>query len=141
MIIYGVALLAACVLIGQSLGEYLGVWLGIQANVGGVGLAMLLLVSLSASSAFKRAIGGETGQGIRFWSAMYIPIVVAMAARQDVVAAVSGGGLAIIAGVLAVVLSFALVPLLSRIGATQVPADVPTVEPDQEQNRGQDAPP
>lgn len=47
---------------------------------------------------------------------MYIPIVVAMAAQQNVVAAVSGGPVAVLAGTLAVVVSFALVPLISRIG-------------------------
>jgi malonate transporter MadL subunit len=50
---------------------------------------------------------------------MYIPIVVAMAARQDVVSAVSGGWLAIVAGVGAVAVSFALVPVLSRLGGAQ----------------------
>lgn len=47
---------------------------------------------------------------------MYIPIVVAMAASQNVVAAVGGGPLAIIAGVTAVLISFLLVPLLSNMG-------------------------
>ena len=45
---------------------------------------------------------------------MYIPIVVAMAAKQNVVGALSGGWLAISAVVAAVVLSFALVPILSK---------------------------
>ena len=117
MIIFGVALLAACLLVGQTAGEYLGVWLGVEANVGGVGIAMLLLVGITSSAQLKQAVAGATGHGIAFWSAMYIPIVVAMAARQIVVAAVVGGALAIVAGVLAVVFSFALVPVLSRIGA------------------------
>jgi malonate transporter MadL subunit len=47
---------------------------------------------------------------------MYIPIVVAMAAKQNVVAAISSGWLAIVAGVAAVAVSFAFVPLLARIG-------------------------
>ena len=64
----------------------------------------------------KSLIEGASGRGIEFWSAMYIPIVVAMAARQNVVAAFEGGMLAIVAGVAAVMVSFALVPLLSKIG-------------------------
>jgi malonate transporter MadL subunit len=48
---------------------------------------------------------------------MYIPIVVAMAARQNVAAAVDGGILALIAGVAAVIASFALVPVFSKIGS------------------------
>jgi malonate transporter MadL subunit len=47
---------------------------------------------------------------------MYIPIVVAMAARQNVVAALSSGWLAVLAGLAAVAASVALVPLLSRLG-------------------------
>jgi malonate transporter MadL subunit len=47
---------------------------------------------------------------------MYIPIVVAMAAKQNVIAAVSSGWLAIVAGVAAVVASFAMIPVLARFG-------------------------
>jgi malonate transporter MadL subunit len=47
---------------------------------------------------------------------MYIPIVIAMAAKQNVFAAVSNGWMAVIAGVLAVAASFALIPILSRLG-------------------------
>jgi malonate transporter MadL subunit len=41
-----------------------------------------------------------------------------MAAQQNVVSAMKGGILAVVAGVAAVVLSFMLVPLLSRIGSS-----------------------
>ena len=44
MVIYGVALLAVCMLVGVLLGELLGELIGVQANVGGVGIAMLLLI-------------------------------------------------------------------------------------------------
>ncbi|MCZ6829126.1 MAG: malonate transporter subunit MadL [Gammaproteobacteria bacterium] len=44
MVIYGVALLSACTLTGLYLGELLGAAIGVQANVGGVGIAMLLLL-------------------------------------------------------------------------------------------------
>ena len=67
---------------------------------------------------FKALTEGAAGSGIKFWSAMYIPIVVAMAARQDVAGATEGGLLALVAGVAAVVVSFALVPVLSRIGSS-----------------------
>lgn len=117
MVVYGVALLSACLLAGMFVGELLGVWLNVEANVGGVGIAMLLLVIASNTESFKSLIEGASARGIEFWSAMYIPIVVAMAARQNVVAAFEGGMLAIVAGVAAVVVSFALVPVLSRIGS------------------------
>lgn len=45
---------------------------------------------------------------------MYIPIVVAMAAKQNVIAALSSGWMAIIAGVAAVAASFVLIPVLAR---------------------------
>lgn len=44
MVIFGVALLAICMLCGIFLGEIFGLSLGIEANVGGVGIAMLMLV-------------------------------------------------------------------------------------------------
>lgn len=121
MIIYGVALLAACLVSGLYIGELLGQILGVQANVGGVGIAMLLLVLASGSKRMQSLVSGPSGDGIKFWSAMYIPIVVAMAASQNVVAAVDGGMLALVAGVLAVVVSFALVPMISRIGPQSPP--------------------
>ncbi len=118
MIIYGVALLSGCLLVGMLAGEALGVLLGVSANVGGVGIAMLLLVLACSSTRLKSLVDGASGTGIKFWSAMYIPIVVAMAARQNVAAAADGGLLALAAGVAAVVVSFALVPVLRRIGSS-----------------------
>lgn len=47
MVIYGVALLAFCYLTGVFLGDILGALLGVKANVGGVGFAMLFLIILS----------------------------------------------------------------------------------------------
>ena len=116
MIVYGVALLAFCLLFGMVTGDLLGILLGVKANVGGVGIAMLLLILLTNLSGKKFSLKPLTESGIHFWSAMYIPIVVAMAAKQNVIAAVSSGWLSLIAGVVAVLVSFALIPLLSRIG-------------------------
>jgi hypothetical protein len=62
--------------------------------------------------------------GIEFWATMYIPIVVAMAAQQNVVAAVRGGPVVLIAGLGAVSLCFACVALISRLGGRrELPAD------------------
>lgn len=123
MIVYGVALLSVCLILGMIIGETLGVLLGVEANVGGVGIAMLFLVFASNSDLFKSLTEDAAGAGIKFWSAMYIPIVVAMAARQNVAAAVDGGVLALLAGVAAVVVSFALVPVLSRLGTAPAATD------------------
>ena len=117
MIIYGVALLSFCLLIGLFVGNLLGVAIGVQSNVGGVGIAMLMLIILSNMSHKKFNLQPMTENGVTFWSAMYIPIVVAMAAKQNVVAAVSSGWMAVIAGLAAVVASFVLVPVLSKLGA------------------------
>lgn len=123
MIVYGVALLSVCLILGMLIGEFLGVLLGVQANVGGVGIAMLFLVLASNSDRLKTLVQGTSGEGIKFWSAMYIPIVVAMAARQNVAGAVDGGLLALAAGVAAVMVSFALVPVISKIGRTDAVAE------------------
>ncbi len=117
MVIYGVALLSFCMLVGVFVGDLLGDIIGVQANVGGVGIAMILLIILSNLSHTKFTLGEPTEKGINFWSAMYIPIVVAMAAKQNVIAAVSSGWMAIIAGVAAVAVSFAMIPVLSKFGA------------------------
>ncbi|RBW71108.1 malonate transporter subunit MadL [Bacillus taeanensis] len=119
MVIYGVALLSICMLLGVFFGELLGKIVGVDSNIGGVGIAMLLLIFLSNYLIKKGKLNKPSESGIAFWSSMYIPIVVAMAAKQNVVAAVKAGPLALIAGVSAVVVSFALVPLLSKIGKNE----------------------
>ena len=116
VVIYGVALLSFCMLVGVFVGDLLGEIMGVQANVGGVGIAMLLLLVLSNLGSREAALNPITEKGIGFWSAMYIPIVVAMAARQNVFSALSGGWMAIVAGVAAVTASFAMIPLLARLG-------------------------
>ena len=63
MLIYGVALLATCLVIGMLVGQALGAALGIDANVGGVGIAMLLLVIASNSARFKDLSSGAAAQG------------------------------------------------------------------------------
>ena len=123
MIVYGVALLSACLIAGLYIGELLGSLIGVQANVGGVGIAMLLLILAHNLPRSRPIASGASAGGITFWGAMYIPIVVAMAARQNVAGAIDGGVLALLAGVGAVVVSFALIPLISRIGSSPAAID------------------
>ena len=115
MVIYGVALLAFCLLMGTLAGDVLGQLLGIKANVGGVGISILLLLYFTSQARDRWQLNKLSQSGIAFWSAMYIPIVVAMAAKQNVAGAIESGWLALVAGVLAVVVSFMLIPLFSRI--------------------------
>jgi len=115
MVVFGVAILSVCMLVGAITGEIIGRLLGIEANVGGVGIAMLLLLFFTNKASEKFSIQPITEKGITFWSAMYIPIVVAMAAKQNVAGAISGGWMAFLAGMAAVTLSFVLVPVLTRL--------------------------
>jgi malonate transporter MadL subunit len=119
MAIYGTALLSICLMIGMIIGKLLGLAVGVDANVGGVGIAMLLLILACDRLQKSGKMQPPTERGVAFWSSIYIPIVVAMAASQNVVAAVKGGPMAILAGVLAVGIGFALVPVISRIGDSE----------------------
>ena len=80
MIIYGVALLAICTLAGVIVGDMLGVLLGVKSNVGGVGIAMILLICARLWMHKRGGLSHECEMGVGFWGAMYIPVVVAMAA-------------------------------------------------------------
>ena len=88
MTIYGVALLAICSLIGALLGDLLGVALNVKSNVGGVGIAMMMLIAGRVWLIRKGVLTAHVKFGIEFWAALYIPIVVAMASIQNVAAAV-----------------------------------------------------
>ncbi|MCM2331667.1 MAG: malonate transporter subunit MadL [Pseudomonas sagittaria] len=129
MIIYGVALLSICTLAGLFVGDLLGVLMGVPSNVGGVGIAMILLIFGGGYLSKRGLLAGKTEQGIEFWSAIYIPIVVAMAAQQNVLGALSGGPAAILAGLAAVSISFALVPVLDRLGRKDEAAPEPEAKP------------
>ena len=103
MIIYGTALLAACHLLGIFLGDLLGAAMGVKTNVGGVGIAMLLLIFSRLYLHRKGLLPEVTEAGVGYWAAMYIPVVVAMAAQQNVVAALRGGPVAVLAALGALV--------------------------------------
>ena len=115
MIIYGTAILAACHLLGVWIGDLLGVAIGVKANVGGVGIAMILLIAVRVQLA-KRGLMPETTElGVAFWAAMYSPVVVAMAATQNVTAALKGGPVAVMAALGAVVLCALVIALINRL--------------------------
>lgn len=120
MTIYGVAILAGCYIMGLLLGESLGSLLNINANVGGVGFAMFLLMFASDWMNKKGMIKADAEAGIRFWSTMYIPVIVAMAAIQNVKLAISSGWLAILAGIIPTGIAFSLIPVLSKLMKAKV---------------------
>lgn len=129
MIIYGVAMLAFCYLTGQLAGEWLGQLLGVHANVGGVGFAMLLLVVLNDWLVKKKYVNQETENGILFWNKLYIPIVVAMSATQNVKLAVSSGFIAIAAGIVPVLICMATIPLLAKLATPKPTSQDGTYHP------------
>lgn len=117
MVIYGMGVLAMCTLAGVVLGDVLGNLIGVQANVGGVGLAMILLLVCRTLLARYGVLTPSLRLGIEFWAALYIPIVVAMAAQQNVVVAVRGGPIVLLAASITVVLCFAAVAIAGRVGS------------------------
>jgi malonate transporter MadL subunit len=115
MIIYGVAILAFCFVIGQLIGEFLGKAIKVDANVGGVGFAMLLLIILSDWFNKKGFLDRNTENGLMFWNQMYIPIVVAMSATQNVRVAFSSGFIAVLAGLVPIVICAITIPFLANL--------------------------
>ncbi len=113
--IYGVALLAVSMLIGILVGEVLGIVIGVSANVGGVGIAMVFLIGGRVLLERAGLMDEKMRFGVLFWAGIYIPIVVAMAATQNVVAAVTGGPLVIVTALVSILVSFATVAVLGRM--------------------------
>ena len=115
MIIYGTAILAICHLLGDYLGNTLGMVLGVKANVGGVAISMILLILSKELLAKKGYLPQVTQFGVLYWSGMYIPIVVAMSAGQIVVAALSGGMLGLIVSIASLIGTVLVIRYLNRI--------------------------
>ena len=116
MAIYGTALLSACLICGLLIGKSLGQLLGLDVDLGGVGIAMILLILVTGWLRKRSRLKPQTAAGIEFWAAIYIPVVVAMAAGLNVRGAINGGPAALVAAVLSVAACFALVPIISRMG-------------------------
>jgi malonate transporter MadL subunit len=114
VIIYGTALLAVCHLLGIFLGDLLGTLLGVKTNVGGVGIAMILLICARLWLHKRGLMPQTTEMGVGFWGAMYIPVVVAMAATQNVIAALRGGPVALLAAFGSVLVCAVFVSLINR---------------------------
>ena len=115
MIIYGTALLAVCHLLGIILGDLLGRALGMTTNVGGVGIAMLLLIAARFKLHQHGLLCPTSESGVHYWGAIYIPVVVAMAMQQNVIAALRGGPVAVIAAVGSVAVCGLFVSFINRL--------------------------
>src|SRR5438874_8865636 len=126
MIIYGTALLALCHLLGFFLGDVLGHALGVKPNVGGVGIAMLLLIFARLYMLKTDRLPKLTELGVEYWGALYIPVVVAMAATQDMVAALRGGPVAVLAAIATVALCAGVIAAINR---TERPGEASAATP------------
>ena len=122
MTIFGVALLAVCTLMGAFLGDLLGQVLHVKSNVGGVGIAMILLIAARAWLTRKGGLSHPFKLGIEFWASLYIPIVVAMASIQNVAGAVRGGPVVLTAAVGSVLLCWGVMALIGRLGRGEAAA-------------------
>jgi len=120
MLIYGVAILAGCFLVGQLIGQLLGKVLHIDANVGGVGFAMLLLIMINQWMQRNKWFTKEMESGVEFWSKMYIPVIVAMSSIQNVKGALSSGLIAILAGIIPTSICFLIIPVIAKLGKSKI---------------------
>lgn len=114
MIIYGTALLAVCHMLGIVCGDLLGRMLGMKTNVGGVGIAMLLLISTRLWLHRHGRLNATSENGVNYWGAIYIPVVVAMAMSQNVMAALRGGPMALIAAAGTVMVCGVFISVINR---------------------------
>ena len=113
--IYGVATLSACMLLGTVIGTAFGNLIGAGTEIGSVGFAMLLLILVTNSKKLTFVQKPAFIQGISYWKAMFIPVVIAMTATQDVLHMLSSSIVAIAAGAAAVGFSFLMLFVLHKI--------------------------
>ena len=114
MIIYGTALLAVCHMLGIVCGDLLGRAMGMKTNVGGVGIAMLFLIVMRLWLHKHGRLCATSESGVNYWGAMYIPVVVTMAMQQNVVAALRGGPMALLAATGSVVVCGCFTSFINR---------------------------
>ena len=109
------------------IGDLLGHALGMKTNVGGVGIAMLLLIVLRMWLHKYGRFCATSESGVNYWGAIYIPVVVAMAMQQNVVAALHGGPMALLAAAASVVVCGCFISFINR-------AEKPHSEPPDKSN-------
>jgi len=117
IMIYGVATLSACMLLGTVIGTVFGNLIGAGTEIGGVGFAMLLLIFVTNPQKLSFTQKPAFVQGVTFWKSMFIPVVIAMTATQNVFSMLSSGLLAVAAGAAAVGFSYLMLFVLHKIDA------------------------
>ena len=112
--IYGTCIISLSMLLGNLIGNTIGKVCHIDVNVGGVGFSIIIFLVITEYLKKKGKMTEKLNTSFNFWKGRYIPVVVAMAASQDVFNAVSRGLIAIIAGVLPVLLVVGCIKFLFR---------------------------
>ena len=112
--IYGVAILAGCMYIGSFVGNLLGLLTGLNSDIGGVGFAMILLLLVTNSKKLNNILPKGYTKGVEFWKEMFIPVTIALSASQNVVSALNGGLLALVAGVGVVLVMMLIIPWFNK---------------------------
>ena len=77
--------------------------------------AVLLLIGARLYAHHRGWLTALSEAGVSYWGALYIPVVVAMAAQQNVVAALRGGPVALIAAIGSVLLCGVFVSFINRL--------------------------
>lgn len=107
MIIYGICLVSFCIIFGEFIGLSLGYLTGLNVDIGGIGISMILLMIISNFLSYKGYKFHElTETGIKFWSYLYIPIFFAMISKLNVYLAVSSGFIPILISILVIITMF-----------------------------------
>jgi malonate transporter MadL subunit len=75
---------------------------------------MLLLIFGRIYLQKKNMLPKLTELGVEYWGAMYIPVVVAMAAQQDMVSALRGGPVALLSAVGAAAVCAVVIAAINR---------------------------
>lgn len=116
MEIYGLGIVAGCMFVGSFIRRLLGSIMGVNGDVGGVGFAMLIFILVTQYLDSKgKPLSEGTQRGIYLLSALYIPVVVAMSANQNVVVALESGFVPFVAGIVATFVGLLLVPVISLL--------------------------
>ena len=95
------------------------------AVIGGVGIAMILLILARAALQKRGALSHPLKLGVEFWASLYIPIVVAMASTQNVAGAIKGGPVVVTAALGSVLLCWLAMAVIGRLGQADSEAVAP----------------
>jgi len=112
---FGTALLAGCYLLGIVAGDALGTLIGVKANVGGVGFAMILLIASLHFVHRRGLMTAGTERGVTFWAALYISVVVVIFEKKNVLVAFKSGIVAVLGAAGSVVVCACMIAVINRV--------------------------